>query len=312
MYENNSDAEVMALMLSCCSVSVLVIIIGLILAIWHFRSQDGEGVFSWVSGPKGGKKQGTPVPITSSMLKKNSDPWNIAGFGGDEKSMSIKGDAIVYRLKKNMTGGNSGGMFTANPLKKFPTEEIRLEFDVFLPDNFPLKPDANIEIVGGKLWGVCLGKQFKDCATGGNYSASSGSVRITFNAEKDLVATVYVYPTATSSDAAWKDQGAEYKRYGDAGKKGHKLFLGKGKAMPLRHGWNSVSLYVKLNTPKKQDGVIRATVNGVTNQVSDAVLRNDAAVKLNNLKGNVFIGGSGKAWEFNRDVDVSIKNVHIA
>jgi hypothetical protein len=310
MYDNNSDMAVFACSLSCCSMFVLAAIV--VILFFYFRGDNG-GLPGLFVPENGGKKSGASVPITDSMLtKKNTDPWNIAGFGGDEKSMSIKDDAIVYRLKKNMSGGESGGMFTANPLKKFPTEEAQLEFDVFLPDNFPLKPEANIDIVAGKFWGFCLGKQFKDCATGGNYSSTAGSVRITFNAEKSLVATVYVYPTASSSNDAWGNQGSEYKKYGDAGSKGHKLFLGKGNAMPLRHGWNSISLYVKLNTPKEKNGVIRATVNGVTNQVSDAVLRNDGAVMLNNLKGNVFIGGSGKAFEFDRDVEVSIKNVHIA
>ena len=298
------------ILLSCCSVCITIAIA--IITIVVLRNDGGD---TWLPGGGGGtasKKEGTPVPITADALKKNTDPWNISGFGGDEKSMSIDGNSIVYRLKKNTSGGESGGMFTSNPHKLFPTEAARLEFDVFLPDTFPLQPDSKIKMIGGKLWGFCLGKQFKDCATGGNYHSDKGSVRMTFNAKDSLVATVYVYPAAKSSDDAWGKQGGEYKKYGHATNKGHKLFFGSGNSMPLRHGWNSVSLYVKLNTPGQKNGEIRTTVNGVTNQVSDAVLRDDTAVKLTNLKGNVFLGGSGKEWEFDRDVDVSITNVHIA
>lgn len=312
MYYNNTGDDmqlVVIMMLSCCS-AVAVIIAAVALFLW-LRNKEGGGGGSIFSPPPDTKKTGQKLSITSDTLKKkNTDPWYIAGFGGDESTMSVKGDGIVYRLKKNSSGGQSGGMFTSNPLKKFPTDEAQLQFDVLLPESFPLKPGKN-KILGGKFWGFCIGKNFKDCATGGNYNSSQGSVRMTFNAKDSLVATVYVYPPAKNSDDAWKKQGSQYKKYGDAGSKGHKLFFGKGSKMPLKHGWNSVSLYVKLNSPGKKNGIIRATVNGVTNEVKDAHLRSDSSVKLTNLKANVFLGGSGKQWEFDQDVDVTIANVHI-
>jgi len=307
MYNNNNSTGLVMMLLSCCSLSIAVVII-IIVTVVLLRKNNSV---PWLPGG-GETKQGTPVPIANGMLTKNTEPWNIAGFGGDESSISVAGGSVVYRLKKNTSGGESGGMFTANPHNVFPTEAAQLEFDVFLPDTFPLKPDSKIKMIGGKLWGFCLGKQFKDCATGGNYNADKGSVRMTFNAKESLVATVYVYPPAKSSDDAWGKQGDGYKKVGHATNKGHKLFFGTGNTMPLKHGWNSVSLYVKLNTPGQKDGVIRSTVNGVTNEVSDAVLRGDGSVKLTSLKGNVFLGGSGKEWEFDRDVDVSITNVHIS
>lgn len=288
--------------------AVVSIVIIIIVIATSTPSEDASGS---PGGSGSGLKTGTKIPVTSNMLKKNTDPWNISGFGGGDNAISVSGDSVVYQLKKNTSGGQSGGMFTSNPYKKFPTEEARLEFDVFLPDTFPLKPEKN-KMLGGKLWGFCIGKQYKDCATGGNYNPSQGSVRMTFNAEDSLVATVYVYPPASSSDDAWKKQGKQYQQYGHATNKGHKLFLGKGKAMPLKHGWNSVSLYVKLNTPGNPDGIIRSTVNGVTNEVKDANLRHDASIKMISMKSEVFLGGSGKEWEIDRDVTVQIANVHIS
>lgn len=311
MYYNNGDDMqlVVIMLLSCCSAAI-VIIIAVALFIW-LRNRDGTGG-GLFAPPGDNTKTGKKVPITSDTLKKkNTDPWHIAGFGGDESTMSVSDKGIVYRLKKNTSGGQSGGMFTANPYKMFPADEAQLQFDVFLPESFPLKPDKN-KMLGGKLWGFCIGKNFKDCATGGNYNSSQGSVRMTFNAKNSLVATVYVYPPAKNSDDAWKKQGSQYKKYGDPTSKGHKLFFGKGNAMPLKHGWNSVTLYVKLNSPGKKDGVIRATVNGVTNEVKDANLRTESSVKLTNLKGNVFLGGSGKQWEIDRNVDVTVANVHVS
>jgi hypothetical protein len=268
------------------------------------------------SKPKNPKKPSTPpgnmksVQINSNTLKKNTSPWHVLGFGGDEKTMSVSGSKIVYNLKKNTSGGQSGGMFKANPHKLFPATEVKLRYDVTLADSFPLTPDKG-KALSGKLWGFCLGKSSKDCATGGNYNSSQGSIRVTFNAEKNLVATGYVYPTASSSNAAWNPQGSVYKKLGHATNKGHKLFLNKGNQLPLKRGSNTVDVYVKLNTPGKSDGIFRLTVNGKTTEVTDAVFRNDASVKLVSLNGNVFLGGSGKMYELDYETSISISNVYI-
>ena len=259
------------------------------------------------STPPGNMKS---LPIDSNTLKKNTSPWHVLGFGGDEKTMSVSGSKIVYNLKKNTSGGQSGGMFKANPHKLFPATEMKLRYDVTLADSFPLHPDSG-KALSGKLWGFCLGKSSKDCATGGNYNPTQGSIRVTFNAEKNLVATGYVYPTASSSNAAWNPQGAVYKKMGHATNKGHKLFLNKGTQLPLKRGTNTVDVYVKLNTPGKSDGIFRLIVNGKSTEVTDAVFRNDASVKLTSLNGNVFLGGSGKQYELDYETSISISNVYI-
>jgi len=258
---------------------------------------------------------GTPLgmkslKIDSKTLVKNKPPWHIHGFGGDRNTMSVSGSKIVYNLRKHKSGGTSGGMFKANPHHMFPASEMKLRYDLTLSDNFPLSPDAG-KALSGKLWGFCLGKKLKDCATGGNYNPGMGSVRVTFNAEDSLVATGYVYPTATDSKSAWSRQGANYRRLGHATNKGHKLFLNKGSQLPLKRGKNSIELYVKLNTPEKPDGVFRLTVNGKTTAVTDAVFRNDSSVKMTSLNGNVFLGGSGKQYELDYETSVSISNVSI-
>lgn len=123
---------IMVLSITCAAFVVFCIILLLILLNNTKGSDDTKG---------------RKIPFVSDMFEKqNQDPWNISIMGGGG-SMTVREDSLVYGLKKNTTGSESGGIFTSNPYSMFPVDEAQVQFDVYLPMNFPMKPekDKNLE-----------------------------------------------------------------------------------------------------------------------------------------------------------------------
>lgn len=243
---------------------------------------------------------GALVPITSDAF--NNKTWNIQHVS-NKNNVTIDGDAFKFTLRKNISGGQSGASFASNPFGKFPTDSCSLSYELFIPDDFPLNAK------GGKLPGLCIGKGFKDCATGGDYSTTEGSIRLMFR--EDTIIT-YVYPPGKNSSDAMNIQGSKYKSQAQATKAGHKLWHDKKSDLVIKRGWNNIKLQSTLNTVGKKNGVIKTSVNGKSNSVSDAVLRTDNGVAFTSVKMVVFFGGSGKEWEVDKDTYVKIRNVYVS
>lgn len=67
--------------------------------------------------------------------------------------------------------------------------------------------------------------------------------------------------------------------------------------LPVTRGaWNNISMYIKLNTPGKYDGVVQLTVNGETRRYSKMRWRDNASLQFNYICFTTFFGGGVIAW----------------
>ena len=204
--------------------------------------------------------------------------------------MSLSDGAFKFSYTKGTAGSKSGGSFKANPFKKLPADACTLSFSVFFPAGFNYRK-------GGKLPGVCLGTSQNDCANGKEWSANTGSFRLTFKEGGAAVGYAYM-AIAGGSKPAWDVQGSRYKaatkkdRPDGTDAPGHHMWHDSG--LKFKSGsWNVVSLQIALNTPGKMDGRASLTVNGKTETMTDVVWRTSSSVKIQNVNFVSFFGGSG-------------------
>ena len=296
----DDDGSVMAIMSISISSIFFICLVGVILFLVLHKNDDGSNILSSLLNTPGKYTDGTSIPIDRSALQEGS-VWKVKHVS-NQGNLSVEGNAFKFRLRKGISGGKSGASFAANPHGKLPVDACTISYRLFIPDDFPL--DAK----GGKLPGLCIGRSFQDCATGGEYSTVEGSIRPMFRENKVIL---YVYPPGNNSDDAFKIQGKDYKSQAKQTKSGHQLWHTKSSDLTLRRGWNDIRIEARLNSIDKQDGYLSIGVNGSSNSVSDAVLRTQSSVKISSVKMVVFFGGSGKEWEVNKDTHVLIKDCYI-
>lgn len=219
--------------------------------------------------------------------------------------------AFEVTYPKGQRGGSSSNSnFTIAPAALFPTNEIRISFKLWFDDSFPWTPTASMPRIGGKLGGFEVGK---GAASGGEYSATAASFRITFSNEGGLLA--YVYPQLRrsfsdpdGSNIPWSllDQTPGMQKISKVNKGLHVFVPEGGKRgdfdLKMRKGaWNDISMYVKLNTPGKYDGILEVAVNGVRERTEEARLRY-TDIPVTGFLMHTFFGGSQrpptdtKAW----------------
>jgi hypothetical protein len=212
---------------------------------------------------------------------------------------------VTYRAGQR-GGGSSNCNFLIAPPGLFPSDEARVSFKLLFDDAFPWSPTPSMPKIGGKLGGFEIGV---GDASGGNYSTTAASYRITFANEGGVLG--YVYPQlrkaydSHSKDSNKKkitwdqlDQSPEFKAISRIDLGVH-VFMppdGKGKLGNIRTrarkgAWNDVSMYVKLNTPGRYDGVLELTVNGATERTEAARLRYDDT-KIQGWLLHTFFGGT--------------------
>lgn len=206
---------------------------------------------------------------------------------------------ITYK-KGERGGGSSNSSFLIAPSDLFPTDEVRVSFKVWFDSSFPWTLNSSTPRVGGKLGGFDIGE---GPSSGGNFSTNAASYRITWKNDGGLLA--YLYPAtrqnfskgSNGSSATWEllDQTPGFQRISriDSGihvfmpptkKTAYKLVMQK-------EAWNDISMYIKLNTPGKYDGVMELTVNGVTERTDEVRYRNNNIQVLGYLL-HTFFGGS--------------------
>lgn len=219
--------------------------------------------------------------------------------------------ALRFPLSKNATGHSSGAGFKANPFTMFPTTGVELGYRVYFPPGFDWSK-------GGKLPGVCWGKQTNDCATGSEWSTTSGSFRVMWRENGQAIGYAYLALTNKASNAGNKamqmNQGPDFTkavRLNQTNKSGLDIWHKTGRQLQLKTGWNTVLMQLKMNDPKGANDEIRLTINGVTNTVKDASLRSDDAIKFNMVNIVVFRGGNGSDWESNRDSYVDLDSFSV-
>lgn len=229
---------------------------------------------------------GNPMPIPEM---KQGGPWSIIGINNPQRiSSDANGVKITYAT--NAQGMDSGAAFKATP-PGLPARTATLSYSVFFPPGFDW-------VKGGKLPGLCIGANAKDCSTGGNWTASGGSFRIMFRAKGQAIGYAY-FPLKGGNEGAYNAQGAEYKAVADAskGNTGHGIWSKKQKAFQLNAGaWNSVSMTVVLNTPGQADGSVSVAVNGVTRTINGMRWRDAATSRISNVDFVSFFGGGDLSW----------------
>lgn len=283
-----------------CSVSLLGLLI-----ILRSGSTETKGGGSSGSGSSGGSLKKTNLPVESMLTKKKS-PWNTQSIGNPER-LSVKNGILKLRYGKNAHGATSGAKVSALPLGKFPAESLEFGYDVYFPDSFDWKK-------GGKLPGVCLGTNSKECATGGDWKKDEGSCRFMWRSKDGKSAYIigYIYlPVEGDYKKSYDRQGPGYKKATDPGNRtGHDVWHG---LLPIKKGWNTLRMKLKMNDPKKQNGSLEVEVNGKIQRVDDILWRDNDKVKISNINFVSFYGGGSNDWNSpSHETYTEYKNIYIA
>ena len=263
-------------------------------------NNNGTGIGK-VVGNKGN------LPISNGLWKKGSSGWNTV-HGSSKNRFSVNNGVLRLDYEKNSYAAKSGDSFAANPHKSLPKDEFTLSYSVEFPNDFDFKK-------GGKLPGVCIGSTNKECSAGGDWRKGEGSIRVMWRANngKDPYAIGYVYTTHGDPKKGEQAQGRQTKdAMSPSDRTGHN-FWKKGTPLKLHHGWNTIRVRVKLNTPGKQDGLYEMTVNGKTVKVTDAVFREKKEEMVQTLKFVSFFGGGDSSWATpNKQLHANFKDIYFA
>jgi hypothetical protein len=201
-------------------------------------------------------------------------------------------------------GTNAGGSFTVPAF--LPAEQLRVAFRLYYPKDFPW--GTNMKKVGGKIFGFDIGDGE---ASGGNYSTTGASFRLTWNLNGGVGPYLYPelkrpYDAKKDGKPTWAllDQSKEVQKIGDIGGVAMHLWYPDKKdrddpkawTFKLKtEEWNDIEMFCKLNTPGKQDGILEVAINGVRKRVDSMRYRYDNA-KINALMLSTFFGGGDKDY----------------
>jgi hypothetical protein len=247
---------------------------------------------------------GGNLPITNGLWKKGSKVWNTFHDGSNNR-FSVTNGLLRLEYAKNSYAAKSGGSFSANPRDSLPKDEVTLSYSVEFPGNFDFKK-------GGKLPGVCIGSTNKECSAGGDWRKGEGSIRVMWRANngKNPYAIGYVYTTHGDPKKGAQAQGPQSKGSMSPSERTGHNFWKQGSPFKLRHGWNTIRVYIKLNTPGRQDGIYEMSVNGVTKRVNDAVFREKNEEMVQTFKFVSFFGGGDSSWATpNKQLYVNFKDI---
>ncbi len=180
----------------------------------------------------------------------------------------------------------------------FPAEQVRLRFKIMPERGFPW--GGGRQKAGGKILGFKMGK---GDSQGGSYSPTGASYRITWSYTGGV--GPYVYPAIRGGGQPRNlqalDERPEFNAVASLSKGVH-LWHPRDRENPgawdlrLRDGqWNTVEMFVRMNTPGKYDGVLEMTVNGVRKSITTMRWRYDA-MKINGVLVHSFFGGGDLSY----------------
>ena len=191
--------------------------------------------------------------------------------------------------------GSKGGVILRSDSTCRGAREIKLTFDVKFGETGKRFDFGR----GGK---VGLGVQFgQGDIQGGDWLPTAASARLMFREDGRATGYVYYGKRASSKLDAVNDQHRDYALVAyPTGTGGHDLWLeGKSRRPPLPRfksgAWQTVSLYCRMNTPNRQDGVIEVTIDGTTRRFDKMRWLDDPA-GVNNVQFCVWYGGSTDDW----------------
>ena len=252
------------------------------------------------------------VPKSSSDSGSSSGPTIDMGIelkalnaSGEIPNSVMKGDKRAFEvlLKKGVLHGEgSNAHVKMRPGQFFPSESCRVKFKLWFDDAFQWTASSSHK-VAGKLGGFKMGS---GPASGGNYSTSGATFRLTFYRDKGAVA--YLYPQlkqnfngSPSWDLLDQDPSLVSQSYVAMGvhvfnpNRNPQLFFRMG-------GWNDVEMYCRLNTPGKYDGVMELTVNGQSRRLNTVRYRYTADLKIDHFLLSPFFGGGSQDYAPKTDI----------
>lgn len=247
--------------------------------------------------------------VTSVLLLLPSCAIDLRALNarGSLPPMERKQGAQAFRvtLRKNKVGSSSSNAFVKmQPRGFFPADESRVTFRVWFDDDMDWEP-SDWHRVGGKLGGFSMGT---GDATGGVFSDSGASCRVTFGERRAAMA--YLYPqtrrTLRHRYVTWRDldQRESFVEHSYIATGVH-VFSPKISPRPLRFlkgRWNDVELAVRLNRPGRYDGVLELVVNGNRKRLTEVRFRYDRDVRINGFVLNPFFGGSSRQYAPRTDI----------
>lgn len=240
-------------------------------------------------------------------LFKAGDPGLGASGRGTDKPVNKAGKLAYEALYKKGEIHPKGSSLNADlvPKEFFPSEQVRFSFKIMFDENFPWGSDR--KKVGGKIIGFFIGQ---GKASGGNYTKTASTFRLTWSFNGGV--GPYLYPQVKNphvkggsggKDISWADldQSKEVQAVSYVAAGIH-MFYPKKKEnienwdLKFKKGvWNDVEMYIKLNTPGKQDGILSLTINGVNKRLDSVRYRNDNA-KIERVEISTFFGGGTKDY----------------
>ena len=253
------------------------------------KGYDDNGC-SWGDGEAGRlqcrrKDQAALGPLKT--LKKGVQPYNVLSISNDSQ-VSVADGGVKITYSKGKIGIESGGAVHFNPFKKLPTDSCAMSYSAYFPAGFEWNK-------GGKLPGVCLGADLRDCATGGRWSMVGGSARLMFKEGGSVIGYLYM-PYGSPAKALDKQSDAVKQDVTITGGAGMGVWS-RGSPFKLRAGeWNSISVAVVLNSPGAADGSFSVSVNGVSRAVTGIRWRDSAALKISSMNIVSFFGGGSMDW----------------
>lgn len=239
-----------------------------------------------------------PLPLPELTPEaRGASPWFISTDISRQPLSVVTFDnqsAIRVNYTQGLWGVQSGASFESNPFGALPAESAVLSYSVYFPPDFSW-------MRGGKLPGLCIGESVGDCATGGDWKPTAGSVRLMWRQDGAAIGYVYlplqISPDGTSA-GTFGVEGQAYQQVADTtGATGQGLYCINSGGLQLQAGqWNNITVVVVMSTPNATDGVISVTVNEVTRTVNDVLWRTSPQIKVSTVVFATFFGGNDASW----------------
>jgi hypothetical protein len=248
------------------------------------------------------------ILITSNPSESSGSNGSGGGWTGSTTGLGMSGSAppivswqgkmafkVEYKGGEIHPSGTNCNM-SFNPPGVFPASQVRVRFRLWIADNFPwtTTPSHN---VAGKLGGLKIGS---GSASGGNYSTTGASFRLTF--KDDGMANAYLYPqlrqaSSGNDDLPWStlDQSASLRNVSTV-HTGISVWRVNDTLRLKKQQWNSVEMFCRLNTPGKFDGLMELVINDKKLSLDTVRYRYDAGTLITSYSLGTFFGGGDKSY----------------
>jgi hypothetical protein len=206
----------------------------------------------------------------------NQTEWNIVKYVYGSQFWKVC-DNYTADIKLPAGSSNStghGGMeFSSSPSSVFPADEVYFSYLVHFSENFNW-------VRGGILPGLWVGS---------TDTTNQSSLRVSWS--ENGAAQLYI-----SNSKQNKQNSSYYTLPGFTTDEGFGDSVGRGFSFFSPSEWNTVHMYIKLNTPGVDDGVASVSVNDRTFTYSKMNWRNDNSTHISGILMHGFFGGNDASW----------------